>query len=414
MAALGQGMSKYDRAASEQMLNDVSSDVRKYYYDPFLHGVDWDARIADAKRAIENAPSYGVAITDIADAIDKLGDSQTRLFPPRGKSRISYGWQYGMVGDRCYVTQVRPGSDAEAKGLRPGDQVLSIDGYVPQRATIRKVEYLLTRLRPQAQLRVALVSPSGTRRDLVLAAKVLPVPLVSEPQEWGNAVRYREDIRHLVRVRFATIGQDVLVAKVPSFSIESGAVQGIFKKAREHKGLILDLRGNGGGPQEALKEMVGGLFDREIKIADRITRSGKKTLNAKPLEHVFDGRLVVLVDSSSEAASELLARVVQLEKRGTIVGDHTAGMVMEGEFHVHRLSETALLYATMVTDADLIMSDDRSLEHVGVTPDEMLLPTADDLAQGRDPVLAHAGDMLGVKITPEKAGKLFPYEWGPE
>ena len=71
-------------------------------------------------------------------------------------------------------------------------------------------------------------------------------------------------------------------------------------------------------------------------------------------------------------------------------------------------------YSAEITVANLIMRDGQSLErleHHGVTPDEMMLPTPTDLASGQDPVLAYAAKQVGATISSEDAGKLFPYEW---
>lgn len=128
----------------------------------------------------------------------------------------------------------------------------------------------------------------------------------------------------------------------------------------------------------------------------------------------FKGRLIVLVDSNSGSASEVLARVVQLEKRGTVLGDRTSGKVMRSRLYPHQIGlDTVIFYAVSVTDADLTMTDGQSLENVGVTPDEVLLPTAEDLRSQKDSVLSRAVAMAGATIDPVEAGKLFPFKWKP-
>ena len=70
--------------------------------------------------------------------------------------------------------------------------------------------------------------------------------------------------------------------------------------------------------------------------------------------------------------------------------------------------DVVVFYGASITVSDLIMSDGQSLEHRGVTPDEIRLPTAEDLAAGRDTVLSYAASLVGVKLDPVEAGKLFP------
>jgi C-terminal processing protease CtpA/Prc len=57
------------------------------------------------------------------------------------------------------------------------------------------------------------------------------------------------------------------------------------------------------------------------------------------------------------------------------------------------------------------MTDGKSLEHVGVTPDELLLLTGADLAAGRDPLLARAVELAGARISSEAAANSFQFQW---
>lgn len=76
-------------------------------------------------------------------------------------------------------------------------------------------------------------------------------------------------------------------------------------------------------------------------------------------------------------------------------------------------ADIQVFYGASITIADLIMADGKSLEKNGVTPDEIVLPTASQLAEGQDPVIARAAELAGIKIDPAAAGKFFPFEWAP-
>ncbi len=412
----------FDRLARERcraMLKDIRDTIRKDYYDPTFRGMDLEVRFKEADEMLKQATSLGQAFGIIAQVLVDLDDPHTLFIPPQRMARIDYGWQIQMIGDTCHVVAVKPGSDAEAKGLKAGDIVQSVGGFAPTRSDLWKIKYLYYTLRPQPGLRIVAQSPGGAPRQLDLAAKVQQSKLVFDL----TGARGNSDIWELIRNaetegrlrvhRYYDAGDDLIIWKMPQFDTDAEAVHRMMDKVRKKKALILDLRGNAGGSVSTLEQLAGYFFDRDLKIADLKGRKEMKPIVAETRGgRTFKGKLVVLVDSESASASELFARLVQLEKRGTVIGDRTAGAVMRAKYYARKMGlDTVIFYAMSITDADVIMSDGKSLETVGVTPDVLLLPTAADLAAQRDPLLAHAAQLVGIEIDPETAGLLFPIEW---
>ena len=398
------------------MLNMIRADLKKNYYDPSFHGMDIETRLRDAEEKINTATSIGHIFGIIAQALIELDDSHTYFVPPGRSARTEYGWEMQMIGDKCFVTAVKPGSDAEAKGLKEGDQIWTINDFGPTRENFWKMEYFFKALRPQPGMKLTVIKPGGKQEELLVLAKITERKRVMDLTSGGDIwelIREDENAAHFNRQRYVEFGDELLIWKMPDFELDEQKVDDLMGKVRKHKSLILDLRGNPGGYVIALQRIAGYFFDHEVKIADRKGRKDMKPQLAKTRgDQAFKGQLVVLVDSRSASAAELFARVVQLEHRGTVLGDRSSGAVMESRFFPHQSGvDVVAFWGLSITDADLIMTDGKSLEKSGVTADESILPTAADLAAKRDPVLARAAELVGVKLDAGKAGSFFPIEW---
>ena len=416
--ALSQSFSNQDRERGLTMLKTVKEDIRKNYYDPGFRGIDIDARFKLAEDRMKLTKSNAEVFGVIAQALLEFNDSHTSFLPPQRSARIDYGWLMKTFGDDCYVTEVRPHSDADEKGLRPGDLVQSIDGIRPNKVNLWVFYYLYYQLAPRPIVKMVVQSPGEQSRQLEIKPRIQTgkkVVDLTETFDLNRLWRDEEDEAIVNAHRFTEFGSELLVWKMPHFDLTKDEVDEIVDKAKKHKALILDLRSNGGGAEETLLRLIGNLSDHDVTVGEIKRRKETKPLIAKTRgASGFKGQLVILVDSDSASASEVLARVMQLEKRGTVLGDHTAGKVMRSRAHVHQMGvETVVMYATSVTDADVIMSDGKSLEQIGVTPDETSLPTAENLRARQDPVLSRAAAILGVKLDPVAAGKLFPFRWMP-
>ena len=93
------------------------------------------------------------------------------------------------------------------------------------------------------------------------------------------------------------------------------------------------------------------------------------------------------------------------------MGDNSSGMTMKASHFFHQSGNNPVYYfGESVTGSDLVMADVKRLEHIGMAPDQILLPTAADISAGRDPVLARAAELGDVKLNAEDAVKPFPRE----
>jgi C-terminal processing protease CtpA/Prc len=395
VAAAPLAAQQLDRIARERalaMLDDVHRDIQRHYYDSTFRGIDLSRTFAQADSGIRRANSTADALVAIAQATLALNDSHTFFVPPGLTVQVDYGWSARMVGDSCLVDSVTKGSDAEKQGLAPGDAIVAINGHEPTRRTLLLLMYGFHWIHPQRGLHVA-----TSTRELDLAAtvrqrqKIIDLTGMDGGGDLWRLINDEEDDARRWRSEYYEVG-DALVWRLPTFETDADVVRQMMGRARKKSTLVLDLRGDGGGLESTMLALLGELFDHDVVIGTLRQRTGERPLVAKSLgRQPYTGKLVVLIDSRSASASEIVARTVQLQHRGIVMGDRSAGMVMRSMGYPHAQgAETQFWYTTSVTDADILMSDGARIEGMGVIPNVMVLPSSADLRAHRDPVLARA------------------------
>jgi C-terminal processing protease CtpA/Prc len=290
-----------------------------------------------------------------------------------------------------------------------------VNGHRPTRDNLWQLLYLYRMLRPQPSLQTIVRSPGAAPRPLELKAAVREsrrvmdltgsdgggdiVQLIRDGEKAG------EELQPVVK----EYGAEILIWKLPTFAVSEREIRDVLNRAQYRRALVLDLRSNSGGSVQSLLALIGRLGRDSVILGMQRERDKQTWLIAKGAgDDAFGGQLLVLVDSRSASASEVLARVVQLTRRGRVLGDRTAGAVMRAGYRqfMHG-TQIAIFYGVSITNADLVMSDGGRLEGVGVLPDELILPTASDLVAGRDPVLARAVTLAGTPLGAAEAGSLL-------
>lgn len=358
---------KTDRSKYQDIIKVIRNEIEKKYYDPKFHGVNLEEKSALAIDLIKQANSEGEMMQTVANFLLEFDDSHLCYIPPIRVSDIDHGWEISMVGEKCFVTEVSPGSDAETQGLKIGDEIHSVEGFVPTRENLWKINYFYRVLIPHPELKVFVIKPNGKKFQYVLKAKITKGKSVfgTTVDDWKQfdwriqklAMQQREH-------RIIKIADGAVIWKMPFFNLSPDKVDDIIGKLDDSQILILDLRGNGGGRVDMLVRLIGNIFSEDIVVGKQMMRKKSEDLIARLKgKNSFKGKIAVLIDNDSASASEVLAKVIQIEKRGAIFGDVSGGKVMESEISSYRDSiEYVSPYALSITVADLTMKDGKSIK----------------------------------------------------
>jgi len=167
-------------------------------------------------------------------------------------------------------------------------------------------------------------------------------------------------------------------------------IQAAMESFKDAGGIIIDLRGNGGGDDSVALKIANQLVDKETQLMITKTRKGDDLYyKAKPAKNPFLGRVAIIVDETSGSASEQIAAGLQEAKRAFVVGKTTKGADLDSTSV--ELPINALLlypYGQPRTPKGIV------IEGRGVIPDREVNLTRKDLLAGRDAQLEAAIDYI--------------------
>jgi PDZ domain len=153
-------------------------------------------------RFLNTAATNSEAFRIIAAFLAELQDSHTFFLPPSRVHHMDRGFHMEMIGEACFITRVRPGSEAATK-LHVGDRILIINGFKVERNTFDMMRYFFEVLVPVPDLELILQAPSGERRKEKVTATFgegkNTIDLTEGPNgyEYTRLIREEENDEHL-------------------------------------------------------------------------------------------------------------------------------------------------------------------------------------------------------------------------
>lgn len=436
---------KTERGINQSLLKVIKSDIEDKYLDTDSHTSKLDESYKEAYELIGKSSSRDEMARIIGLFLIGINDPRIFYVPRITNVDADYQWTLDLVGNSIYVKDLDIESDAYAKGIRPGDRIYMLEGYILSRENFWKVKSLYEILSPQESLDVIIVKPSGSKYEVKFNAKVTISNVLEDftlSQNRNRLIPDETSFEEKVKPKFYEKINGLLICRFSSFLIQPISVEKLLDKTNKKEAFILDLRGAGGiavkalelrirlnretgaywtrtalpqtiehdnGDLDTLKLMVGSFLRSGQPIGELKRRKSSEKLTASSLASGhFSGKIAVLVDSETSGVAEVFARLVQLEKRGVVLGDVTSGRTVETKFSTHSSWETfGSPFGLQVPVSEIVMMNGDRLNEKGVVPDQLVLPSQSDLAKKKDPALSRAAELMGFKLSPEEAGLVF-------
>ena len=342
------------------LLQQVARQVQKSYVEP----VSGDQLTEDALKGM---------LTRLDPHSDYMDQEQYQQMSAVTRGEFGgIGIELTLEGKVPEVIAPIDGTPAANAGIEPGDRIVKING---QPTTGMDVEAIVKRLRGSAGSKVTLeiARTDRTPFNLTLTRNVI----------------------HVVSVKSALQNDRIGYVRVTTFTENTAAelANAIAQlKQQAHgrlNGLVLDLRNDPGGLLDASVDVTGEFIDGGVVVTTRGRNSDDDRIYRAPIAgNLIPGvPIVVLINSATASAAEIVAGALQDDHRATIMGTRSFGkgsvqtiIPLEGEHGALRLT-TALYYTP----------SGRSIQGQGITPDVVVsLPKNEQVANA---VLSHESDL---------------------
>lgn len=274
------------------------------------------------------------------------------------------GIEVGLKNNQVYVVRVLKDNPAEKVGLMASDYIAEINNQSTEGWSI---EDAVEQIRGEAGTTVKLgILRDGTMRNFNVTRAIV-----------NNPSAYSADIKN-----------GIGIITVTRFDTDTGRlVRSIARdyKDRGVKGVILDLRSNGGGYIAAAKEVAGVWLDNKVVVSEKARGRVVDELKSGTEPILAGIPTVVLVNSSTASASEIVAGALMDYGVATVIGDSTFGKGSVQE--LIKLPDGARL---KVTIARWYTPSGKNISSQGITPDKKVELSSEDIADGRDPQMEAA------------------------